>query len=138
MRSLFCFIDLFVCSSTIITPFKNYYGFMSLAICFSSKLPWLFLIFAYPYKFKISLWYSMRNTIENLIGIALKYPINMGKNGHLDKTDSFYTWTWLSSDSFRFFISFNKVLKFYSYIPYIFVATANGCIKNIYNFFVPV
>lgn len=32
----------------------------------------------------------MRNTIENLIGIALKYPINMGKNGHLDKTDSFY------------------------------------------------
>ena len=36
----------------------------------------------------------MRNAVENLIGIALKYPINMGKNGHLDKTDSFYTWTW--------------------------------------------
>ena len=80
-------------SSTIITPFTNYYSFMSLAIFFF-KTTLTLLDFVYPYKFKISLWYSMRNAVENLIGIALKYPINMGENGHLDKTDSFDTWTW--------------------------------------------
>lgn len=31
--------------------------------------------------------------LENLIGIALKYPINMGKMGILTKL-TFYTWTW--------------------------------------------
>ena len=55
----------------------------------------------------------MRNSVENLIGIALKYPINMGKNEHLDKTDSTQGHG-LSFDLFRFLIPFNKVLKFYS------------------------
>ena len=52
---------------------------------------------------------------------------------------TFFYFHGLSFDLYRFFISFNKVLKFYSYIPYIFVATANGCIKiyTIY-FLVPV
>lgn len=90
ISSLFCFIDLFVHSSTIIKTFKNYYCFTSLAICFSSsKLSWFFLIFAYPYKSKISLSCSMIKTVKNLIGIASKYPINMGKINSLQPTTTY-------------------------------------------------